>query len=97
MERTVYLDLGGFDLAYKEGDWQNVDLAVRVHQAGLDSFLQPLSIVYHQERCTFEASSDSAASLLRKDQLMAYDGAIFRERCVCIAWTHFTYFLLWQP
>ena len=83
MERNVYLDLGGFDPAYKEGYWEDVDLAVRVRQAGLDVFLQPLSIVYHQEGGTFEATSDSAASLSRKDQLMAANGAIFRERCVC--------------
>ena len=79
----MYLDLGGFDPAYKEGYWEDVDLAVRVRQAGLDVFLQPLSIVYHQEGGTFEATPDSAASLSRKDKLMAINGAIFRERCVC--------------
>ena len=30
MERTVYLDLGGFDPAYKEGYWEDMDLAVRM-------------------------------------------------------------------
>ena len=97
MERSVYLDLGGFDPAYKEGYREDVDLAVRVPQAGQELFLQPLSIVYHQEDGTFEANSDSAASLSFKDQLMAINGAIFRERCVCITRTCFTPSLLWQP
>ena len=84
MERSVYLDLGGFDPGYKEGYWEDVDLAVRVRQAGLDVFLQSLSIFYHQDGGTFETTPDSAASLSRKDQLMAVIGAIFSERCVCI-------------
>ena len=84
MERTVYLDLGGFDPAYKEGYWEDVDLAVRVRQAGLDVFLQPLSVVYHQEGGTFDAKANSSASLLRKDQLMAVNGysmAIYLVEC----------------
>ena len=97
MERTVYLDLGGFDPAYKEGYWEDVDLAVRVRQAGLDVFLQPLSIVYHQGGGTFVANADSSASLSRKDQLMAVNGAIFRERCACFTGTSFTHASLWQP
>ena len=97
MGRNLYLDLGGFDSAYKGGYWENVDLAVRVRQAGWDVFLQPLSIVYHQEGGTFEADQDAAASLSRKAHLMAHDRAIFRERCVFIDQTHFTFSLLWQP
>ena len=97
MERIVYLDLGGFDPAYKTGYWENVDLAMRVRQAGLELFLQSLSIVYHQEGSTLEAGSESAAYLLRKYQLMAHNRAIFLERCVCIAWTQFTYLALAAP
>ena len=87
MKRNVYLELGGFDSAYKTGFWGDVDLAVRVRQAGLELFLQPLSIVHHQENGTFQANSDSADSLSCKDELMAQNRAIFRERCVCIAQT----------
>ena len=83
MQRKVYMDFGGFDPRYKKGHWSDVDLAVRVRQTGLDLFLQPLSIVYHQGDGTFEANQDSAAYTSRKDQLMAYDRALFRERCVC--------------
>ena len=96
MERKLYLDLGGFDPVYK-GHWESIDLAVRVRRAGHDLFLQPLSIVYHQQGSNFEANTDFAASLLRKDQLMAHDRTIFHQRCVLIAWVLPHPSVLWQP
>jgi len=85
MARDVFLRLGGFDAAYREGYWEDTDLAMRLRQAGLDVVLQPLSIVYHQEGATFGSGSLSAAAQSRKDKLMESNGAIFRERCLlCI-------------
>ena len=84
LRQEVYRTLKGFDTAYRQGYWTDVDLAMRARQAGLDIILQPLSVVYHQGGGNPLPAIAGDAQQSGKEWLMKVNGKVFRERC-CFA------------
>ena len=80
LRRDVYLKLRGFDAAYQQSYWNDVDLAMRAHQAGLDVVLQPLSVVYHQEGTNSESTAASESGQAEQERFIKMNGDIFQKR-----------------
>lgn len=72
MARDTYLALGGFDNRYKQGYYEDTDLAMTARTRGLKVVYQPFSVVYHQEGTTL-GTDDSPL----KQQLMTANRATF--------------------
>lgn len=66
--------VGGFDLRYEKGYYEDTDMAMALRREGMEVYFQPGSIVYHQEGHTF--GSDSPLKL----RLMAENKAKFIEK-----------------
>jgi len=49
IEKDLFRDLGGFDVAFAPGYYEDVDLAFKVRQAGLRVEYEPRARVYHVE------------------------------------------------
>jgi len=47
MRRNVFLDLEGFDVAYRIGYWEDADLCLRARTNGYKIFYEPQSQIYH--------------------------------------------------
>ncbi|GAB4818002.1 hypothetical protein N2152v2_005048 [Parachlorella kessleri] len=60
LPRSLYLKVGGFD-------HQDVDLTLRIRQAGYDIIYQPFAVVYHEPGTTF-APSWSKRRIVRRNQ-----------------------------
>ena len=80
LRREVYQTLKGFDMAYDQGYWTDVDLAMRTRQAGLDVVLQPLSVVYHQGGSNPLPRIAGDEQRSGKDWLMESNSRVFWER-----------------
>ncbi len=52
LEKTLFDELGGFDEHYRPAYCEDVDLALKVHDRGLQVIYQPLSVVVHHEGVT---------------------------------------------
>lgn len=48
IKRELFNDLGGFDIGYRIGYWEDADLNMRVKEKGYKIFYQPKSIIYHR-------------------------------------------------
>lgn len=48
ISRRLFLDLQGFDTAYRIGYWEDADLNLRVRARGLKVFFTPQSKIYHK-------------------------------------------------
>jgi len=59
--RTLFGDIGGFDLAYSPAYYEDTDLAFKVRAAGYRVFYQPLSTVVHFEGQT--AGTDTTTGI----------------------------------
>lgn len=46
--KNVFDEVGGFDIAYRIGYWEDSDLNMKVKEAGYDIYFQPNSIIYHK-------------------------------------------------
>ena len=81
LRREVYQTLKGFDKAYDQGYWTDIDLAMRIRQAGLDVVLQPLSVVYHQGGSNPLPPVAGDEQQSGKDWLMESNSRVFWARC----------------
>lgn len=52
--REKFLKLGGYDLRFQPGTWEDVDLSYRARQAGYKLYYEPRSKVYHIGRSSFK-------------------------------------------
>ena len=72
--KSAWLLVGGFDLRYEKGYYEDTDMAMAFRREGLEVYFQPGSIVYHQEGHTF--GSDSPLKL----RLMAANKGKFVDK-----------------
>ncbi|KAI8475437.1 MAG: hypothetical protein J3K34DRAFT_382705 [Monoraphidium minutum] len=71
MERTTFLEVGGFSAAYGRGYWEDTDLAMTLAAAGRAVVYQPGAVVVHNEGGSLSAE---------KEALMAKNQAFFKAK-----------------
>jgi len=83
MPRELFARLGGFDLAYRPGYYEDTDLAMRVRELGLAVRYQPASVVVHHEGLS--AGTDTrrgmkAAQPVNREKFLQRWGETLRAR-----------------
>lgn len=64
--RSVFLELGGFDERYAPAYYEDVDLALRMREAGRKVYYQPASVVVHHESVSYEPNAERHARNRRR-------------------------------
>lgn len=64
----VWQKVGGFDLRYEMGYYEDTDLAMAIRKVGMEVYFQPGSIVYHQEGHTFGSDSPLKTRLMAQNK-----------------------------
>jgi GT2 family glycosyltransferase/glycosyltransferase involved in cell wall biosynthesis len=81
--RELFSRLGGFDIAFRPGYYEDTDLAMRVREQGLAVRYQPASVVVHHEGAT--AGTDTgrgmkAAQVVNREKFLQRWGETLRAR-----------------
>jgi GT2 family glycosyltransferase/glycosyltransferase involved in cell wall biosynthesis len=83
LPRALFERLGGFDVVYRPGYYEDTDLAMRVREAGLAVRYQPASVVVHHEGVS--AGTDTsrgmkAAQVVNREKFLQRWGETLRAR-----------------
>eukprot|EP00890_Picochlorum_soloecismus_P004305 jgi/Picsp_1/4876/NSC_02241-R1_glycosyltransferase len=67
-------DLGGFDLSFGKGYFEDTDLAFKVRKSGYQVVIQPMSLAYHQEGSTLGNEESEARKVLFENGMRIFQG-----------------------
>ena len=72
MRRSVFLELGGFNLLYSPGYWEDYDLAYRAAKCGYTNLYEPRSQAYHLGKASMHQQLGRAgvASLMERNHML---------------------------
>ena len=48
IKKSLFQEVGGFDIGYRIGYWEDSDLNMKVREAGHGVYLEPSSVIYHK-------------------------------------------------
>jgi GT2 family glycosyltransferase len=83
LRRELFARLGGFDLRFRPGYYEDTDLAMRVREQGLAVRYQPASVVVHHEGIsagTDTGSGMKAAQVVNREKFLQRWSEVLRAR-----------------
>lgn len=69
-----FLQLGGFDLSYGRGYFEDTDIAFKLRKHGHQVVIQPMSLAYHQEGSTLGNEESEARKVLFENGMRIFQG-----------------------